>query len=85
MRGKTIPDVICHLIQREIKRNGRAAGVLFTVSRIQLRVQLRHAAAMLRSFMRKRDPEDPYALVAARTRPRLPRRGGAVAVDPYEY
>jgi len=31
------------------------------------------------------DPDEPYAMVTAPTRPRVPRRSGSVAVDPYEY
>lgn len=31
------------------------------------------------------DPDEPYAMVTATTRPRMPRRSGSVAVDPYEY
>jgi hypothetical protein len=31
------------------------------------------------------DPDEPYAMVTAPTRPRLPQRSGSVAVDPYEY
>ena len=31
------------------------------------------------------DPDAPFALVTAPVKPRLPRRSGAVAVDPYEY
>ena len=31
------------------------------------------------------DPDEPYAMVTAPTRPRVPHRSGSVAVDPYEY
>ncbi|HEY1239251.1 MAG TPA: hypothetical protein VGF16_01790 [Bryobacteraceae bacterium] len=31
------------------------------------------------------DPDAPFALVTAPLMPRVPRRSGAVAVDPYEY
>lgn len=31
------------------------------------------------------DPDEPYALVTAPVKPRLPHKSGAVAVDPYEY
>ena len=30
-------------------------------------------------------PDEPYALVTARVRPRLPHKSGGVAVDPYEF
>jgi hypothetical protein len=34
--------------------------------------------------LRRGNPDDPYAMVTAHTRPRVPRRSGSAAVDPYE-
>lgn len=31
------------------------------------------------------DPDEPYAMVTAPVRPRLPRKSGSVAVNPYEF
>ena len=66
---------------------------------IRLRTRLRrHKADALRAWVQIRravqatprredpyDPDEPYAMVTAPTCPRLPRRSGSVAVDPYEY
>ena len=66
---------------------------------IRLRTQFRrHRADALRAWVQIRkafqakpkrdnpfDPDEPYATVTAPTRPRVPRRSGSVAVDPYEY
>ena len=52
---------------------------------LRLWVRVRKAVKRLAKFDDPHDPDEPYAMVTAPTRPRLPRRSGAVAVDPYEY
>jgi hypothetical protein len=44
----------------------------------------RKAAAVKALIMRRKNPDDPYAMVTAPVRPKLPRKSGSVAVDPYE-
>ena len=44
----------------------------------------RKAAAVKALILRRENPDDPYAMVTARVRPRLPRKSGSAAVDPYE-
>ena len=44
----------------------------------------RRAAAVKALIMRRKNPDDPYAMVTAPVRPRLPRKSGSAAVDPYE-
>jgi len=44
----------------------------------------RKAAAVKALIMRRKNPDDPYAMVTAPVRPRLPRKSGSAAVDPYE-
>jgi hypothetical protein len=44
----------------------------------------RKAAGVKALIMRRRNPDDPYAMVTVPVRPRLPRKSGSAAVDPYE-
>lgn len=53
---------------------------------VRLWCQIRRKAAAVKTLlMRRGNPDDPYAMVGAHTWPRVPRRSGSVAVDPYEY
>jgi len=57
-------------------------NVLFEKARMKYSQLCRHASTALKSLFQRRHPDDPYAMVGARERPRLPRRSGSVAVDP---
>ena len=44
----------------------------------------RGVVAKLKSIFRRANPDDPFAMVTARKKPRLPRDGAAIAVDPHD-
>jgi hypothetical protein len=60
-------------LRRQVKENALRAWV-----------QVRRAVGAKPKRNDPYDPDEPYAMVTAGTRPRLPRRSGSVAVDPYE-
>ena len=45
----------------------------------------RNATAVKTLLLRRHNPDDPFAMVTAPRLPRMPRKSGSVAVDPYEY
>lgn len=65
-------------LRTEFRRGAKTA----VESARRLSFQIRRAVT---SFGKPHDPDGPYSMVTAPTRPRLPRRSGAVAVDPFEY
>jgi hypothetical protein len=44
----------------------------------------RRAAAFKALIMKRKNPDDPHAMVTVPVRPRLPGKSGSAAVDPYE-
>jgi hypothetical protein len=72
-------------IRMEAKARRPGKNGLFEEARIGLEAKGRLALRALKSLFSRDNPDDPYALVTAPRKPRLPGKAGAVAVSPQDY
>jgi hypothetical protein len=73
-------------IRMEVKaRRPFCRNLLFEEARTRLRAKGCLAVKALKSLFSKGNPDDPYALVTAPRKPRLPGKAGAVAVDAQDH
>jgi hypothetical protein len=82
--GGSLKVMAGRFIRMQVKARRAERNLLLEEARMRLKAKGRLALKALKSLFSRGNPDDPYALVTAPRKPRLPGRAGAVAVDPQD-